>query len=478
MTFGIYMTLKLRRNDGIRNGELAAVGARALGVIPRLAVLLLFSAACVAAGAENPPVVKQATTARETHPAKKAAPVAQQKPESLAVPESIQLKDGQLIPVAEIIPRTEAAQKELQQIIDKVASSEVGALETTLKALNTKVDDSQQSTENSIRLARSPLQLTEPSIAWTRDRAELESLNSLVTKQASQLELLRQQARELSGTWDEMAEAAMKAKLPTELVERVVAVQAMADSARSALRAEAEKLIQVQVQISETRVKIEQVIDEINTADTALRAQLWTLDSPPLWDAHRTSNWQTTKREMGVYLTGFKGRCSRFLQATKSLLVIYGIMGFVVWAVVVRASKRDLSGEDVGVDARFFACLQHPVGVTLLIMLVLFGAVFRSAPPDLVRFTRMFMGIPVVFIGFSFVERRMRPFLVAIAAFFVIDMLALEFFGGTLMRRWVLFLQTGLFFAGIVYLLRKRGMLRMLLTERQRTFYLMFCYLA
>ncbi len=472
------MTLKLGWNGWIRSWRMAGGHALALRVMPSCVVLLLISAAVVTAGAENPPVAKRAPAVREVHPAKGSSPAAQHEPESLAVPESIQLKDGQLVPVAEIIPRTEAAQKDLQEIIDKVASSDVETLDSTLKVLNAKVDDSLQSTESSIRLARSPLQLTEPSIAWTRDRAELETLNTLVTKHASALETLRQHARDLGSTWDEMADASMKAKLPAELVFRVVGVQSMADSARAALRAEAEKLIQVQVQISDTRVKIEKVIDEINAADSALRQQLWSIDSPPLWNARRTSSWSTLKGEMSIYLAGFESRTSRFLQATKSFLIIYGLMGFVVWAIVLRASKRDLSDEDLGVSARFFACLQHPLAVTFLIVLVLFGVLFRSAPPDLVRFSRMFMGIPVVLIGFSFVEKRMRPFLVSVAVFFVVDMLSLEFFGGTLIRRWILFLQTGLLFAGAIYLLRKRGMLRALLNERGQALNLIFCYLA
>ncbi len=439
----------------------------------RCAVVLLvaFTALLTAAQKKSPP-----QTAEPSQQAKKAPAESNEQTESLAVPDNLTLANGELIPVAEIVPRTEAAQKQLQQIMVNLRASQIDSLVASLNDLNSRVDANLKDTQDALKFARSPLQLTEPRLTWTRDLAALESLNDAATASNATLEDLRQQTRSLRETWTSMSSAAVEAKLPGELMQRIAAVQATAESTRLALRQEADKLIQLQVQLSETRTKIENTLEQIDEADATLRGQLFVLDSPPFWSAAYTANWTETKRQAYVYFSGAKSRSIEYLSSRRYKLLLFGLFALVILVIVLRASKRDLSGLQTGVDTRYFACLQHPFAIVALLALTLFNLLFSKVPSELLRSARLLATVPVIWIGFSFVDRRLRPFLVAIAAFLVIDILTLAFIAGTLLRRAILLLLTASMLAGLIYLLRKGGLLRTFLAEEQAPVLQICCY--
>jgi hypothetical protein len=267
---------------------------------------------------------------------------AQKEPPPVAIPESINAI-GEAIPVSEIIPRTDSAQKQLQQIIARLDSADIGNLIASLKKLDSSVDDSRRDTENVVKLARSPLQLTKPRVVWTRHRSSLESLSADATSQTARLEEVRHQASDASEAWANMASAA--AGLPAEIKQRIESVRKTADHARAVSREQAGKLIEIQVQISNTRKTIDDMIAKIDTTDAALRDQLFVLDSPPLWFAQGPKAWSETKQQIRDYYAGAITRTLTFLRSYRSLFFLYGVLSLGIFGFVRSLSRLNLSAE-------------------------------------------------------------------------------------------------------------------------------------
>lgn len=420
---------------------------------------------------------KKAKSTRSAQNSKKG-PIAPEKPEVLSVPETIKLTSGELIPVAEIVPRTEAAQKQLQDSLVKLRSAEIDPLVAALNDLNHKVDASLKDTQETVKLARSPLQLAEPRIDWARDRSDLEAINTNAGVNSVTIEDLRQQTRVLRETWSGIASAAVAAKLPSELMQRIDAVQTAADTTRGALREESDQLIQLQVQLSDTRGKIVGMIQQIDAADTALRNQAFVLDSPPIWFAWRNFNPAATKHQLQIYFAAAKARSGTYLNPRRFKLLLYGVLCLALLAVVIRLCNTDLSGAETGVDPSYLSCLQHPIAITALLSLLLFGVLFRKAPSDVMGPLRLLTMVPIIWIAFSFADRRLRPFLLGIGVFYVVDIVTLQLIAGTLLRRLIIFGLTGVLFVGMGYLLRRRGLLRTFFLEKHFTVMHICSYVA
>jgi len=164
--------------------------------------LLLGSFVAIAAPAQGKPAAsKSKQNTRNTKPTKPA------------LPSTIQAANGESIPVSELIPRTESATQQVEKIVANLDNPEIKQAEASLDVMSKAISGTAEETKKSIRLARSPLQLTEARVAWKRNRAELDVISLAVVGYAADLTQQNQQLLKLRETWTAAAKSAIDAKL-------------------------------------------------------------------------------------------------------------------------------------------------------------------------------------------------------------------------------------------------------------------------
>jgi hypothetical protein len=203
-----------------------------------------------------------------------------QPPPEPALPTVINLSNGESIPMAELVPRTEAAVNQLGQMMAQLRSPEVKQVEASAATLGQTVSSSAEDARKSVLMARSALQLPEMKMTWVRYRGQLEAINSVIVKYGASLDQAQKQVSSEREKWSAIVHALQIAKVPEEYVQRASVALGMADQAQNALREETERLLKTQVQVSETRTQIEDILDQINIADTALREQVFVTPAP------------------------------------------------------------------------------------------------------------------------------------------------------------------------------------------------------
>ena len=112
------------------------------------------------------------------------------------------------------------------------------------------------------------------------------------------------------------------ANLPEQFVQRVVGVRLLSEQAEKALRDETDRLMKVQVQISQTRNQIDDVLDLLNTTEAALRDQLFVIDSPPIWRVLHVSDFRDSWQQVPQRIKGVGARTGRFYQVYRSKLLV------------------------------------------------------------------------------------------------------------------------------------------------------------
>ena len=394
-----------------------------------------------------------------------------------ALPASIQLANGESIAVSELVPRTEAAIQQITQIASSIRNPETKQVELSLDNLRQLVNETAEETKKTIRLARSPLQLTETKVTWTRNRTQLDSINTAVVRYATGLEQQNQQLIKIDQTWIAASKSVVDAKLPEEFIQRVVGVQLLAEQALKSVRDETERLLKVQVQISEVRVQIEDVLDQLDIADTALRDQLFVIDSPPIWRVLHVSDFHGTWNQITQLLKGAGTRTSRFYHAYSARLFVYFLFNLALFAIVVRFSRQDRSTWPTD-DSALVESLRYPIALTAFVMLALFSPIFSKAPSEVLRATRVLLVIAVAYLATRLFHEKFRRYVIALAAFSAVNAISVQFTSGTALRRLIILFLASAMLYGMVRPFRKDGIMRAMLEEHRWHFVFPFAYLG
>ncbi len=438
-----------------------------------LGLLLFLTAGALPAQAkkEKAPSKTEARNSRSSKPQQSAPPPAP------ALPTAIQFGNGQSIPIAEFVPRSEAAITQLGQILAKLRTPELIQAEGSLNVLSQTVSESAEDAKQSIRLARSAMQLPEIKMTWSRNRTRLDSINEVMVRYATSLDEAQKQSNTIYAEWSAGVQAMKAAKLPVEYIQRGETVLGMGDQTQAALREETERLLRIQVQISDTRTKIDDTLDQVVVADAALREQFFVIDSPPIWSALRHIDFGGTWKQVKTIYGGIQSRTGNFYQAYQSKLLMYLILNAGIFALLFRFSRRDPATWNVS-DPTQIIVLKHPLVLTLFVMLSVFAILFAKAPPEVVRFARMLLVVPVVMLASKIFDERLRPHIIALASLHVLNVLSLQLMSGTVLRRFFVLAAGCLMLAGMRVLLLKGGMVRSVLEERRWNFVLNALYLG
>lgn len=433
-----------------------------------LLVLLLFTiSGGLPAQSRNAPGRSSRTSKTKANPTA-AAPL---------LPSTIQLRNGETIPLAELVPRTESALTQIGQIMEHVRTPEVKQAEAALQSLMLAVSNSAEGTKASIRMARSALQLPEIKLVWMRNRSQLDGINSVVVKYATGLDGAQAQIADLRQNWTAIVEGIRFTKLPDEYVQRAIIVLTMADKSQTTLREETENLLKLQVQVSDTRSQIDDVLDQLNIADAALREQVFVIDSPPIWSAFHQMNIRATWDQVKTIVSGIRNRTSNFYQAYRSKVFVYFLLNVGIAFLLFRFSQRDTARWGIS-NPTHVAILSRPAVLSLFVMLSFFGLVFANAPPEIVRFSRTLLVFPMVVLSIAIFDAHLRPHLIGLGAIYVVNVTTLQLLAGTVMRRFINLGIGSVLLAGMYVLLRKDGVVRKLLDERRWFFVLNSLYVA
>jgi potassium efflux system protein len=399
------------------------------------------------------------------------------KPSGAALPATIQVANGESIPVSELVPRTESATQQIGRMVANIHNPETKQAEASLDILSKAVSETAEETKKNSRLARSPLQLTEARVTWSRNRAQLDAINLAIVRYAADLTQQDQQLLKIRETWTVAAKSAVDAELPQQLIERVLGVQLLSEQAERELRNEADRLMNVQVQVAQARTLIDDVVDQLDVAEAALRDQLLVIGSPPIWQVLHASDFHGTWQPITQHLKGTVAHTWRFYQAYRSRLLVYCLFAIGLFAVVLRFSRQDRTSWPTE-DSAQIESLRHPIALTSFVLLILFGWVFAKAPADVLRASLMLMAVTVVFLAARIFDGKFRRYAIALGLFSVFNAMSVQLISGTVLRRLFVLLLAGTMLVVMVMLLRKGGLIRVLAQERRWNFVSFCCYLG
>lgn len=389
------------------------------------------------------------------------------KPVYMSAQDKIKLPSGQEISVAEIVPRSDDALKQLQQITNAIKSPNLQTAGAALSALDLKVKDSKADADDAVRLARSSLQLTDLRIQWNRNRNQLQGIKSTISNYAGSLDENQVLLAGMKEDWAYLGRPEFGKKLDPDLVRRIAIVMDVIQGLEKDLRSQSETLVKLQVLLAETGSQIDDTVEQLTLAEAALKQQLFVIDSPPLLTAMRSADYRATLQRIAALTTGSGSRLINFFEANRSNLLLFLLFSVGLWIFIARIAKTALPGSVEGIDPNVFACLKQPLTITALIALLLVALMFSKAPADFQRLCRLIAVIPISHLALGMVERKLHPFIAGLAIAFAINVVSVQISSGTILRRITCLILSVTIATALIRLLRKGGLLSTLFDERK-----------
>ncbi len=401
-----------------------------------------------------------AARSKRTHNA--AQPKSAAKPAPL--PQALRVGNTEM-PLTEVVPSTEAALGRLQEILAKARDPALPNLQQSLALLSSEIAKSKDETLYLIRGARSSEQLMETRALWRRDWQKLENLNAAVRMRVQALTEQQRQAHEIQQTWSAAARSAEELGVPGDLLQRIQQTQQTASSAEWAAQSTLESLVRLQVAISDNRKSVDDVLQEIESAQRRVQASIFALDSPPLWSALRQGSYASLREQARITVTAVRSRSRVFYSSHRNVLLAYLVLLLVLTVIFFRLQGSQEEPAP-GAAARV---LRRPFSLAAFILLYFFALFFPGAPPEVIRFSQFLMVFPLLRIALAIFDDALHYPIIVLSLFYALDGMTGHLTAGTLLRRLLVLFLTAASMAGLVWLLRPRGPLPALLARERWT---------
>lgn len=413
---------------------------------------------------QSPGSAKTVTKDKKAHAANSTKVHAQPKP----VPQTIQVGNTEMA-LTDIVPSTEAAQDRLQQVLGRTKDPTLRNLQQALEALSNRVARSKDETLYLVRNARSNDQIAEARTPAQRDRQQLENLSSAVQ---SYVQLLTEEQRQVSTIeqkWSLPSQSASQgAVLPEGLLDRIQQVRETASEADAAVRSTLESLVQLQVQISEERKVLDDLLQQIDASEKRLRQSVFALDSPPLWSALRGSSYASLKGQARVTLIAARSRTTTFYLAYHNGLLAYFAF-FLVLTAIFHRLRRDLERQAIRQKLESPRIFQRPFSLAAFTLLFLFGVFFSAAPPEVLRISRLLLILPSIRIALAVFDSEIQIPVTALGVFYALDVMTGHVAAGTLLRRLLVLFLAVSSLMGVAWLLRTASSVQQLFARKHWT---------
>jgi small-conductance mechanosensitive channel len=376
-----------------------------------------------AGGVAAQPLPKPAAAAPAPAPARPTAPepVPPARPPA-PIPEAI--------PVAEIATRAAQVPSVLRTLTEAIApDAEIDSIRARLPQLRQQMDLELLAADSILRSLPTLDMIQAQQQVWQQRQLRANQWLTLLTHQATLLQLSLNRLTELEQTWRETREAALAAKVPEPTMAQIDGVLAAIRAAAASLTKQRTAVLDLQSVVAEQVSRSETVLARFRAAQQSAVGGILIRDVPPLWQA---KGWAGAG---DAFATRFVESVTHWTEVThyfrdpsRGWLLHAAI--FVVLAAVFWAARRSIRREGAaGHEPREVMAFDRPYAAALAIALLFASSPISAVPPTLRSLFEVLALVPVFRLTLPVLDPRLVPMAYAVAVLFVLDSVR-QGFGG------------------------------------------------
>jgi potassium-dependent mechanosensitive channel len=352
-----------------------------------------------------------------------ASPASQQQVQQPPTAEPLVTPANNAIPLPQIADRAEALDRLLQDISRQLApTSELLQADRGNKAQAEEIRQRLVELDNLLADLPNSVELRDEDAYWRSLSKQYAAQRKLLTDRAANLQnqilLLDDQQASWQATWNQIHETTGI----DAVVERVRQELDQITATRSQAQEQLNLVLTIQNQVSQQDQQISDVLVRLRNTQEQLRGRLLVRDGYPLWEVRELRNSdQPRSNPLHDSANLELQTAGEYLRRKRLFLwVILALYVLAVFAVLkLRSYVR--SGDRPELPSGVEEILARPFSVALLLSLLgMLGQIY-SAPISIAFISFSLFVIPVMRLLPLLIEREMRPFLYALAAFYAVE---------------------------------------------------------
>ena len=361
---------------------------------------------------------------------------------------------------AEIALRSDEAKTRLQQIESQLADyTTIDQLDQADELLKERMERWWKDRGPSLDRPNSVMEVNDVARELGNFQAEITQLDAADEKIAREIALLQSEVEGILAVWQQTRAAVLKTRTGKPIQERVAQMLKEAIRVDSLVKERAAKLLDLDNRISEKQKAAAEFARRIEKARVEVGAELFVLDSPPLWQAiWKVGDGQALAGQAQESRIRLVNQIKTFFEDYGPRLPYDSIIFLAVLACLYLI-RRAIAAELAGKAEFAFALklLAQPFSVGLLFIFFLALVLYTKAAGEIIRVMVLFTVIPVARLIPSVISSPWRR-----ANYLLVGLYLLEFFrvsipAASLLHRLLLFGLDCFALGFAVWLLRARG---------------------
>ncbi|HSG80967.1 MAG TPA: mechanosensitive ion channel domain-containing protein, partial [Gemmatimonadota bacterium] len=215
---------------------------------------------------------------------------------------------------------------------------------------------------------------------WLNYRNQLDGWASLLDGRLDALEGARTALDSLVRIWEITRQAGRELEYPGAAREQTASVLNAATEVDQQLRQRLDIVVTLQNQVADASIRVNEVLERIDLAETDLQLRLIARDAPPVWRAWPTAEARAAYlEEARAELAEEFGILRRFLVRNQDRLLVHLGVFILLLALMIGLQRRGKAVSEEKESATSYL-LSRPVSTALLVALFLNGPIQRDPP--------------------------------------------------------------------------------------------------
>jgi len=330
------------------------------------------------------------------------------------------------VPLEEVGARAELAKQAIQNRMAQV--KQLGQLDEPRaagKELTQRVTEQSERLVEQLDRVVALDRLLELDAQWLALGAELDVLLEALSTRLRGLDDQLGQLTRSQELWQETVNEAQRKDAPANVRTLAAQVRNLAREASDQVQTIRSNIVELRTQLGAETAQISQARERIATTRAELLSKIFVRDQPPIWSMGSSREGMTAVAER------VRAEFVRQVDATRKLameqkergsLQLLLLLVLIVLGRRARDRARRLEAEDT--RARHLAVVfDHPLAIALLISIVATRWIYDQPPRAVQELADLLLLFPALVLIAPLLERALRPALLCLAGFYILDQL-------------------------------------------------------
>lgn len=317
---------------------------------------------------------------------------------------------------------------------------------SALKAKDYLENEKKKLTENSDNLTR--VKVENARREWQGYENTLENWQKTITNRVAELDETLFNVQVEKQTWELTKKSANELDIPKESQTRINEVISSSKQLLKALKSKQDSIISIQNKITDFQIMVSEVLVSLDETRKELQSEYFIQDSPTIWHAgDSTMNFQNAKDRFKTSYEEHSKSVELFannnISKTYWHIFIFLLLLILFYYLNKDYNKHDIPENSITKQIKYF--LSRYILSSFHLSLVLSLLIYSNIPMAVRELMGMMLLIPTVLLFSGIIPKSTRKFLFYIVLLFLLDEVHIFFTAKTLITRFLMLLQDGLF---------------------------------